>query len=244
MAFEQRQVVNYFSTQLSVAASISDTTMRAPLFTNLDSGLGAKYVPLTLHDDQQGVFEIVWASAHTAASDTITVVRGKEGSSARAWSSGTRVECAPTAYDVAMASVLANLPSDAPIGMRSMLGDKFATWERVNGYWGPSVGVAIPSDVGPNMHSVQPPDGSAILMRAQYVPTFTTNGNGDKTVNFKQPFPNNCLGAWLSSVDYNHVGPFVVSAVNATSASFTVYNGSNVRTTQTGVSCMLYAVGW
>ena len=121
MSFEQRQVVNYFSTSLIVAASITDTTMRATGFTQLDSTTGAKYQALVLHDDAQGVYEIVWVSNHAASSDTVTVARGKEGSSARAWPAGTRVEIAPTAYDALVAAVTSSLPSDAHIGMRAML---------------------------------------------------------------------------------------------------------------------------
>ncbi len=245
MSFEQRQVVNYFSTSLIVAASITDTTMRATGFTQLDSTTGAKYQALVLHDDAQGVYEIVWVSNHSAASDTVTVVRGKEGTTARAWPAGTRVEIAPTAYDALYAAVVSSLPSDAPIGMRAMVGDKFEVRQRVNGgYWAPDVGVAIPADVGPNMNSVQPPDGSTILMRAQYVPAFTTDSQGNKTVNFKTAFPNGCLSAWVTSVDYSHIGPFVVYGMSASAVSFTVFNGSTVRTTQTNVSCLLHALGW
>jgi hypothetical protein len=244
VAFEQRQIVNYFSTQLSVAASLTDTTMRAPAFTNLDSALGAKYVPLVLHDDQQGVFEIVWASGHAVGSDTITVARGKEGSTARAWPSGTRVECAPTAYDVALASVTSSLPTDAPIGMRSMRGDKFDVVERANGFWAPSAGVAIAADVGPNMFGTAVPDGAVLTMRSQYVAPFNTNATGDKTVNFKTPFPNACLSAWFTSVTYNACGPFVVFGMTASSVSFTVYNGNATRQQLNSVSCLLNAVGW
>lgn len=245
MAFEQRQPVNYFSTSLIVAASITDTTMRANGFTNLDSPLGQKYVALVLHDDAQGVFEVVWTSAHAASSDTITVVRGKEGTAARAWPAGTRVECAPTVYDALFPSVTATLPTDAPIGLRSMRGDVFDVVERVKGgYWAPSVGVALAADVGPNMASISPSGGDVLLLRAQYVPPRTTDSQGKTTVNWKTPFPNNCLGAWATSVDNSHVGPFTVASNNATSCTVHVLNGSAVFTTQTNVSFMLFGIGW
>lgn len=244
MAFSFRQARDYFSTQLSVAASITDTTMRAPLFTGLDTDYGEKYVPLTLHDDAAGNYEIVWVSAHASGSDTVTVARGKEGTSARAWPSGTRIECAPTRRDMIIDTTSGTLPSDAHFGLRGNRIDKLDRVVKTYNGWMPEEGVALAADVGPNMHGAQPPDGMVIIMRAQYVPAFTTNANGDKTVNFKAPFPNNCLGAWLTSVDYNHVGPFVVASVNASSVTFTTYNGNATRTTQTGVSCMLYALGW
>lgn len=244
MAFSFRQARDYFSTQLTVAASITDTTLRAPAFTALDTDYGEKYVPLVLHDDAAGVYEIVWVSAHASGSDTVTVARGKEGTSARAWPSGTRVECAPTRRDMIIDTTAAGLPSDAHFGLRANRIDKLDRVVKTFTGWVPEEGVALAADVGPNMHGVQPPDGAIIVMRAQYVPAFTTNSTGDKTVNFKQPFANNCLAAWLTSVDFNHVGPFVVSAVSASSCSFTVYNGNATRTTQTGVSCVLHAMGW
>jgi hypothetical protein len=244
VAFSFRQARDYFSTQLSVAASITDTTMRAPAFTGLDTDYGEKYVPLTLHDDAAGTYEIVWVSAHTGTSDTVTVARGKEGTSARAWSSGTRVECAPTRRDMILDVTSGTLPGDAHFGLRANRIDKLDRVVKTFTGWHPEEGVALAADVGPNMHGVQPPDGAIIVMRAQYVPAFTTNATGDKTVSFKNPFNNGCLAAWLTSVDYNHIGPFVVSAVTASTCSFTVYNGSTTRTTQTGVSCVLQAIGW
>ncbi|MEU7787656.1 hypothetical protein [Amycolatopsis sp. NPDC049159] len=244
MVFSFRETNNYFSTQLSIAASVTDTTMRAPGFTALGTGYGEKYVPLVLHDDAAGVFEIVWVSAHTTASDTVTVARGKEGSSARPWPSGTRVECAPTAYDMIMMATSGALPSDAQFGQRAYRTDKLDVVMKTFNGWVPAAGVALAGNVGPNMHSATPPDGATILAQMQYVPAFTTNGNGDKTVNFKQPFPTNCLGVMITSVDFAHVGPFVVSAVNASSVTFTTYNGNSTRTTQTNVSCVLFALGW
>lgn len=214
MTFEQRQPLNYFSTSLIVAASITDTTMRASAFTSLDSPLGQKYVPLVLHDDAQGVFEIVWTSAHTASSDTITVVRGKEGTTARAWPAGTRVECAPTVYDALVPSVTATLPADAPIGQRSMLGDKFETRERVNGYWAPSAGVGIASDQGPNMNAVQAGAGAVFLMRSGSV-LATTNASGSITVNYVTAFPNNTQHVSVTSTFINGGGNFAVSGVRA-----------------------------
>jgi hypothetical protein len=245
VAFEQRQPINYLSTSLIVAASITDTTMRANGFTSLDSPLGQKYVALVLHDDAANVFEVVWTSGHTASSDTITVVRGKEGTTARAWPAGTRVECAPTVYDALYPSITPTLPIDGPIGQRSMRGDVFDTVEKTKGgYWAPSVGVALAADVGPNMSSTSPSGGDVLLLRAQYVSPRTTDGTGKTTVNWKSPFPNNCLGAWATSVDNSHIGPYVVASNTATACTIYVFNGSAVFTTQTNVSFMLFGIGW
>lgn len=244
MSFEQRQTVNYFSTSLLVAASITDTTMRAAAFTGLDSNFGSKYVPLILHDDAQGLYEIVWVSSHTAASDTVTVVRGKEGSTARAWPAGTRVECAPTAYDVNMAVVnSAALPSDAPIGMRAMLGDKGETRERVSGYWGPSVGVGIASDQKNNMHTVTPPQGSTFLVRMGTAGP-TTDANGLLACTFQTPFPNACHTLIPISTFLNAGGNLVVGLVSATGANVYFLNGDKSRYASASASYAFIAIGW
>jgi hypothetical protein len=244
VAFEQRQVVNYFTTSLIVAASITDTTMRATGFTSLDSGLGAKYVPLILKDDAQGVFEVVWASAHTAASDTITVVRGKEGTTARAWPAGTQVLSAPTAYDVLMASVTANIPTDAYIGQRVMLGDKFETRERVSGYWGPSVGVGIASDQGPNMNGTQAGNGAVFLKRMGSV-LATTSASGTITVAYATVFPNNTQHVGITSTFINGGGNFAVGAVRANGFDVILLaDSAGNRKANFLTSFMYEATGW
>lgn len=244
MAFDYRQPKDYFSTSLSVAASITDTTMRAPLFTGLDTDYGLKYLPLTLHDDAAGQYEIVGVVAHSASSDTVTVVRGREGTTARAWPSGTRVECAPSSYDVIIPRTTATLPSDPYLGMRVARTDFTDVVKKVKDGWVPDAGVAFAGDVGPNMNSVQPPNGATILMRAQYVTSFSTDASGNKVITWKNPFPNNTLAAWCTSVDFGHVGPFVVYSMSASQVGVTVYNGNATRTTQTGVSLMLMGLGW
>ena len=245
MAFEQRQVVNYFSTGLIVAASITDTTMRATKFTELDAGAGngAKYQSLVLHDDAQGVYEIVWVSAHTAASDTVTVVRGKEGTTARAWPAGTRVEIAPTAYDTLLAAVTSSLPSDPFIGQRAMLGDKFATVERVNGYWGPSVGVGIAADQGPNMHGTQAPGSAAFLMRSGSV-LATTDGTGKITVNYATAFPNNTQHVSITSTFVNGGGNFAIQAVRANGFDVFLLTSPGVTKPSFQTSFTYAAFGW
>ncbi len=244
MAFSFRQARDYFSTQLSVAASITDTTMRAPLFTGLDSDYGEKYVPLVLHDDAAGVYEIVWVSAHASGSDTVTVARGKEGTTARAWPSGTRVECAPTRRDMIVDVTSGTLPADMHFGGEAERIDKLDTAVKTFNGWMPKVGVAFAADVGPNMVSVQPPDGMTLILRAQYVPPRTTDSQGKTTVNWKTPFPNNCLGAWATSVDANHIGPYVVNSNNATSCTIYVFHGSPTLKKQNNVSFMLFGIGW
>jgi hypothetical protein len=126
LTYESRLPVNYAFGVLTSAAAISDTTLTSADFaTRLPSGLSTTtYVPITLQDPSTGLFEIVWANAHTAAATTCTVLRGREGTSARAWGSGTLWVVAPTLRDgVLPVANTAALPADPHVGLRAFLQD-------------------------------------------------------------------------------------------------------------------------
>lgn len=75
------------ATSLSVQAGHGD---RFPEIT------GSDWTFVTLQDASNNI-EIVKVTARAALSDTMTVVRAQEGTSARAWNAGDVVECRPTA---------------------------------------------------------------------------------------------------------------------------------------------------
>lgn len=196
MAYEQRAPLDYLSGTLSTAAAISDTALVADAFANLPADYSTtKYAPLVLHDPSAGLYEVVWVTAHTATSTTVTAVRGREGSAARAWPSGTHFVCAPTARDVVSASTLAGLPSDPHLGQRLVVTDKGYITERATGVWAPSVGVALADQVGPNRVAANPSSSAPILMRAGYA-SLTTNGSGQVTVTYRTAFPTATLAAF------------------------------------------------
>ncbi|WP_103344082.1 hypothetical protein [Amycolatopsis sp. CA-126428] len=120
--YELRVPANYLFGQLTNPAAISDTTMVSTDFAALQSGLSTNlYIPITLQDPANKNFEIVWATAHTGASNTITVVRGREGSTARAWPASTLWACAPTLRDsVLPVANAAALPADPHVGLRTL----------------------------------------------------------------------------------------------------------------------------
>jgi len=129
--------VDYRFGQLSAGVTALDTTLTASNFATLSSALSTtQYVPITIADDSAGVYEIVWATAHAASSQTITVVRGREGTTARAWSSGATWRVAPTSRDVVSTSTRAGLPADAHIGMRVSVTDEAGqVVEKTSGGW-------------------------------------------------------------------------------------------------------------
>lgn len=127
MTFENRNPLNYAFGALTSSAAISDTTLTSTDFSaGLPSGLSTTtYVPMTLQDPSNKLYEIVWVTAHTASATTCTVVRGKEGTSARAWGSGTLWTVAPTLRDVVLpVSTRSALPVDPHVGMRAYIIDE------------------------------------------------------------------------------------------------------------------------
>lgn len=137
MTYESRLTLNYSFGTLSAAASVSDTTLSSADFATLPAGLSTTtYIPITLQDPNLKVAEVVWANAHTAAATTITVLRGRESTSSRAWPSGTLWTLAPTVRDGLLS--LANraaLPSDPHTGLRTYLQDEAIVVERAKSGW-------------------------------------------------------------------------------------------------------------
>lgn len=196
VANEQRAPRDYLVGTLSTAAAISDTTIQSAVFAGLPTTFSSTlYLPLILHDPSAGLYEVVWCTGHSGSSTSITVARGKEGSSARAWPAGTRVICAPTVRDVLSAGTLASLPSDAHIGARVAVTDKNYVAEKTfAGGWAPSVGVAIAEHTGPNRSGGNPPTSAAILVRAG-VANLSANGSGQVSVSYRQAFPTATIAA-------------------------------------------------
>lgn len=135
MTYESRLNLNYTFGTLNAAASSSDTTLSSPDFGVLPPTLStASYVPITLQDPGLKVYEIVWANAHAAGASTVTVVRGKEASAARAWPAGTLWTVTPTLRDgVLPVATRSALPTDPHGGLRCYLQDEQLIVELIQG---------------------------------------------------------------------------------------------------------------
>lgn len=134
--YDQRQALDYKFGQLTAGVTSLDTTLTSPDFASLPSDLTTtKYVPITLADDGARLYETAWVTAHAAGSSAVTVVRGREGSTAKAWAAGAAWRCAPTLRDVVTVLTRASLPGDPHLGMRAFLIDENRTVERVAGGW-------------------------------------------------------------------------------------------------------------
>lgn len=249
MANEQRSPRDYLAGTLTVAAAISDTTIQSASFSALPGSTYSTtlYLPLELHDPSTGLYEVIWCTAHTGSSTSITVVRGREGTSARAWPAGTRVICAPTIRDTMSAMTRAQLPADGHYGQRVVLTDEGgAVVEKGIGGWQPSIGVAGPASVGPLPFALTtfPPAASVIQMRAGTA-TGTLDSQGQTTVNYRTAFPNATIAVIPTSRYTGSEGPIVTFAVSAAGFSIIIYRPSTgARAASADFTVMYIAVGY
>lgn len=220
MAHEQRAPRDYVAGTLSTAAAISDTALVADIFAGLPTDYSTtKVLPLTIHDPSTNLFEVVWVTAHTGTSTTITVVRAREGTTARAWPSGSAVICAPTVRDGLIVSTLAGLPTDAHTGMRAMVSDKGDVRQRLNsGVWGAAAGVALADEVGPQSGGTFPPASAGIFLRAGHI-SGLTNGSGQVAVTYRTPFPTATIAVTVTARGSSVP---IYSTDNATASGFTL----------------------
>jgi hypothetical protein len=77
-----RLFVNFAQGTLAPGITAGATTATSPEFEDLPVIAAPDYLPVTL--DPQGAREIVHITAHSASSDTVTITRGQEGSTAAA----------------------------------------------------------------------------------------------------------------------------------------------------------------
>lgn len=249
MALDQRIHKDYFAGVLQLQALISDLTLTSTSFAPLSAGFSANvYMPLVLHNPSTGAYEIVYIVAHSAASTTVTVQRGKEGTTAQAWPANTQILDAVTARDLIPHFTRALLPTDAHLGMRALVTDENAVQAKYYHGWGPAVGMALARAIGPQRAGGNPPD-SAILMASVGARTdFAPNGSGQVTITWRQPFPTACLYAHAWSIDATRfIGWCTPISENATDGLFylhTVSGGNIVAAVGSPLSLAWIAYGY
>lgn len=136
--YDQRITINNAFGQLGGGVDALATILTSTGFTALPTLTTASvedYVPLVLADDSLGLAEIIWVTGHAAGSQSVTVVRGREGTAGRTWGAGTLWRCAPTIRDGLPVLTRAQLPADANLGARVMLSDEARVVERVAAGW-------------------------------------------------------------------------------------------------------------
>lgn len=203
MANEYRVTSNGLYGQMAAgftaaATSIVDSSFAAlPVVT-----ASSQYMPLSFTDSTAKLTEILWVTAHSSGSNTITVARGKEGTTARAWTTGTPWAQAETVRDGQTMATSGAQPTERHVGMRWVDTDTGAAKaQSFNGGIVPQFGGALANDIGPLRDSSFPAAGSTMVFRAAEVPV-TTNSVGDANVQFRTAFPTNCVAVVGVSSDH------------------------------------------
>lgn len=203
MANEYRFTANGLYGQMAAGFTAATTSIVDSSFTTIPViTASSQYMPITFTDSTAKLTEIVWVTAHSSGSNTITVARGKEGTTARAWTTGTPWAQAETVRDGQITATSGAQPSERHVGMRWVDTDTgLAKAQSFNGGIVPQFGVALPSDVGPNRAATTPATGSTIVMRGE-IETITTNSVGDANVQYRTAFPNGCISVVANGADF------------------------------------------
>lgn len=186
---------DYLFGTLSNPAAESDTSLSSADFTSLDINYTTQVVlPLVLHNPATHEHEVVWVTNHSAGSQTVTVVRGKEGTDAQPWPGGTQWICAPTVTrDGLLAASAATVAAitDAHLGMRAVETDTGLV--KVMTSSGLHSGLyADPAGLTPGHGSATP--ASAVPIIKAFTTSYSPNASGVGTVNFPgPPFPNGVI---------------------------------------------------
>lgn len=226
MANEYRVALDYFFGTLTTAAAVSDVTLTSTnLFASLGTGYSTSiYLPLVLHDPVTKVKEVVWVTGHTAASNSVTVVRGKEGYAAQSWPAGTQVVCAPTQRDVNLVLARASLPADPAIGTKATLSDEaIPVLYTFDSGWFPQAGVAKPSSVGPNRAAANPSTQNIPQVRGGHL-SGVSNGSGVVTYTYREAFPNATISVAPAVASSSSTAILAVEAETASTFSVGCYN--------------------
>ena len=120
VAAPKQLFANFVTSTLSAAITAADVTM------TLSTGQGASWPTITGSDFMYAVLEvgttreIVKVTAHAAGADAMTIVRGQESTTARAWLAGDKVELRLTAVALTRAEdVASQVVFTGPTALRS-----------------------------------------------------------------------------------------------------------------------------
>jgi hypothetical protein len=220
-----RTSYNYIIGALGTAATISDTTLNSSAFAVLPTWTVGdnRAMPLTLQNPATGMIEIVWGTAHTAGSSNITVVRGKEGTTAQAWPLNTLIGCNDTLRDQLAYGPSSGRPADPHVGMRWIDTDtKQEVVHTEMAGWQAGAGTARAADLGTRRGGAAIPSGATIIERMGHKTNLSTDATGLVNVVYGVPFPTMTIGAEIHStngVQFN--GTFTLDAERAD--GFTAY---------------------
>lgn len=102
MAATDRVFADLISGVTSADPGAGGTTLNGAFLADLPAVADPEFIALTLDPEEEvGAPEIVWVTAHTALATSATILRGQEGTTARAHATGTKVVAGFTATAIA-----------------------------------------------------------------------------------------------------------------------------------------------
>ncbi|WHT21024.1 hypothetical protein N8J89_08135 [Crossiella sp. CA-258035] len=228
---------------LTTAITSSQTSITEAKFSTLPALASTdSYVPVVLMDTTTGLHEVVWVTVHTSGSTTVTVMRGREQSTAKAWSVGTVWSNAPTAWD---AIADKNGVASPYVGQRVLNGSagRIEEWTYGNG-WQASAGAYLPTQAGPAADGAVMPSFAFSEMRVGTAQVVTA-GDGFGTVNLPLAFPNKHAAGVLTSADENlFAGPLTWCQPTLSSFKFVGYHPGGSLATTTSIKLNFICWGW
>jgi hypothetical protein len=228
---------------LTASISPSQTSITETQFATLPTIPSTdSYFPLTLMDLTTKQFEVVWVTAHAASSTNITVLRGREQSTAKIWLSGTVWQNAPTAWDGVEDK---NNVSNPYVGQRVLNGGagrvEVSTYN--NGYQADS-GAYLPTQAGLSADGTTMPSYAFSEIRVGTMQV-TTASDGYGIVNLPLAFPNKHAGGILTSSDENLFGGSLVwCRPTLTRFEFVGYHPNASLATTTAIKLNYWCWGW
>ncbi|HEX4843202.1 MAG TPA: hypothetical protein VFV57_05985 [Limnobacter sp.] len=224
-----------------LAASISDVANSLTVTTGhgdrFPIATGGNYFKITLQDAANNI-EIIRVTARNSASDTMTILRGQEGTTARAWNLGDIVECRFTAGIMGPLTVFDEESTAA--GIRGKIDVPTRTGGDASGLWNISVSgnaaTATVLQTARNINGVSFNGSSDITVTANTTNSVTFNNGGGGGAS-----GSSFNGGGALTVSYNTVGaPSTTGAnasgtwgINITGNAGTVTNGVYLNGTQT-----------
>lgn len=200
MAQEYRLTADGFYGQLASQLTAAATTHTDAAWAGLPTWTGtAAYMPLTL--TSPGLTEIVWVTVHASGTPTqVTLLRAKEGTTARTWPTGTQFAQADMRRDGLVAQDSSVSTTDFHWGSQWIETNTGLIKRKTGTGIVAAAGVSLPSEVGPTRSGSNPPAGATIQKRSGNT-TCNTNGSGDGTVNFRVAFPTACQSVVVTGGD-------------------------------------------
>lgn len=193
----------------NVSTTLAESISATATVLNVASGTGASFPSLasgqvfsvTLVDAATGLTrEICYCTSRSG--DALTVSRGQEGTTARAWSAGDTAAHYITAGALNNFTQPADLSGYATQSWVQALGYATQSWVQSQGYatqsWVTSQGYATVSYV--NGTVVGNTNGYVVLPNGLIFQwgRYTTNSDGLAVVTFPKSFPNSCLNVTVS----------------------------------------------